>query len=56
MLRRFFQLLVALVPLALFAIALQPVQQRLYGGHAAQGILLLLVALAVLALRGSSSR
>lgn len=50
MLRRFFQLLVALVPLALFAIALQPVQQRLYGGHAAQGILLLLVALAVLAL------
>lgn len=49
MLRRFFQLVVALVPLALFAVALQPVQQRLYGGHATQGILLLLAALALLA-------
>ena len=49
MLRRFFQLLAALAPLGLFALALQPVQQRLYGGHATQGILLLLAALAVLA-------
>lgn len=48
--RRFFQLLAALVPLGLFALALQPVQQRLYGGHATQGILLLLAALAILAL------
>ena len=50
MLRRFFQLLAVLAPLGLFALALQPVQQRLYGGHATQGILLLLAALAVLAL------
>lgn len=49
MLRRFFQLLAVLLPLGLFALALQPVQQRLYGGHATQGIILLLVALAVLA-------
>ena len=49
MLRRFFQLLAVLLPLGLFALALQPVQQRLYGGHAMQGIILLLVALAVLA-------
>lgn len=49
MLRRFFQLLAVLAPLGLFALALQPVQQRLYGGHATQGILLLLAALAVLA-------
>lgn len=49
MLRRFFQLLVALVPLALFALAMPPVQKRLYGGHATEGILLLLVALAILA-------
>ncbi len=49
MLRRFFQMLAVLAPLILFALALQPVQQRLYGGHATQGILLLLAALAVLA-------
>lgn len=48
--RRFFQLLAVLVPLGLFALVLQPVQQRLYGGHATQGIVLLLAALAVLAL------
>lgn len=49
MLRRFFQLLAVLAPLGLFALALQPVQQRLYGGHATQGILLLLASLALLA-------
>ncbi len=49
MLRRFFQLLAVLAPLGAFALALQPVQQRLYGGHATQGIVLLLVALAILA-------
>ncbi len=49
MVRRFIQLLVVLLPLGIFAAALQPVQQRLYGGHASQGILLLLVALLVLA-------
>lgn len=48
MLYRAFQLLVALVPLAVFALALQPVQERMFGGQATQGILLLLVALAVL--------
>lgn len=50
MLRRFFQLLAVLAPLGAFALALQPVQQHLYGGHATQGIVLLLVALAILAL------
>lgn len=49
MLRRFFQLLAVLAPLGAFALALQPVQQRMYGGHATQGIVLLLVALAILA-------
>lgn len=49
MLRRFFQLLAVLAPLGAFALALQPVQQRLYGGHATQGIVLLLVALVILA-------
>ncbi len=49
MLYRAFQLLVALVPLAGFALALQPVQERMFGGQATQGILLLLAALAVLA-------
>lgn len=49
MLRRLVQLLAVLVPVALFALALQPVQQRMFGGHAAQGILLLLGALALLA-------
>ncbi len=49
MLYRVFQMLVALVPLAGFALALQPVQERMFGGQATQGILLLLVALAVLA-------
>ena len=32
MLRRFFQLLAVLAPLGAFALALQPVQQRLYAG------------------------
>lgn len=50
MLRRLFQLLSVLVPLGLFALALQPVQQRLYGGQATQGILLLLAALALLSI------
>lgn len=49
MFRRFIQLLVVLVPLGGFAWALQPVQQRLYGGHATEGIVLLVVALVVLA-------
>ncbi len=49
MLSRFFQLLAVLAPLGAFALALQPVQQRLYGGHATQGIVLLLVALVILA-------
>lgn len=49
MLYRVFQLLVALVPLAGFTLALQPVQERLFGGQATQGIIFLLVALAVLA-------
>ena len=49
MLYRAFQLLVALVPLVGFALALQPVQERMFGGQATQGILLLLGALAVLA-------
>ena len=49
MLQRFLKLLAVLVPLALFALALQPVQQLMYGGRATQGILLLLVSLVVLA-------
>ena len=49
MLRRFFQLLAVLAPLGAFALALQPVQQRMYGGHATQGVVLLLVALVILA-------
>lgn len=49
MLRRFCQLLVVLLPLGLFALVLQPVQQRMFGGLATQGILLLLGALALLA-------
>lgn len=49
MLRYVFQSLAVLIPIGLFALALQPVQQRLYGGHATQGILLLLGALALLA-------
>ena len=49
MLYRAFQLLVALVPLAGFALALQPVQERMFGGQATQGLLLLLAVLAVLA-------
>ena len=47
--RRFFQLLVVLMPLGLFAWALQPVQRLMYGGHSTQGIILLVVALACLA-------
>lgn len=47
--RRFLQLCVALVPLGLFSLVLEPVQLRLYGGHATQGILWLLAALAALA-------
>lgn len=50
MLRRCIQLLVVLAPLGAFALALQPVQQRLYGGHATQGILILLGALVILAI------
>ncbi|MBR1982778.1 MAG: hypothetical protein IKA23_08515 [Akkermansia sp.] len=46
---RFLQLCVALVPLGLFSLVLEPVQLRLYGGHATQGILWLLAALAALA-------
>lgn len=46
---RFCQLLVLLLPLAGFAVALQPVQELMFGGHATRGILLLLAALAVLA-------
>ena len=49
MLRYVFQSLAVLIPIGLFALALQPVQQRLYGGHATQGILLLLGALLLLA-------
>lgn len=49
MLRRLFQLLVLLLPPGLFALALQPVQALMFGGQAARGIGLLLVALAVLA-------
>lgn len=49
MLRRVFQLLVVLLPLGLFALALQPVQALMFGGQAARGIVLLLLALAVLA-------
>ncbi len=49
MLRRFFQLLVILLPLGAFAFALQPVQRLMFGGEATKGILLLLAALAVLA-------
>lgn len=48
MFRRFFQLLVVLVPLGAFALALEPVQQRLYGGHATEGIVMLLGALVAL--------
>lgn len=50
MLRRFSQLLVLLLPLGAFVLALPLVQQRLFGGQAASGILLLLVGLALLAL------
>lgn len=50
MLRRFSQLLVLLLPLGVFALALPLVQQRLFGGQATSGILLLLVGLALLAL------
>ncbi len=50
MLRGLFQLLAVLTPISLFALALEPVQQRLYGGHATQGILLLLGAIVLLAL------
>lgn len=50
MLLRFFQLLAVLAPVGAFALALQPVEARLYGGHATQGILLLLAALAALTL------
>ena len=49
MLRGLFQLLAVLCPLALFALAFPPVQQRLYSGQATEGILLLLGALALLA-------
>lgn len=48
--RRFFQILAVLAPLGLFAWGLQPVQRLMYGGHATQGIVLLVAALAVLAL------
>ncbi len=48
--RRFLQLVVVLVPLGLFALFLEPVQQRLFGGQATQGILLLLGALTALVL------
>lgn len=50
MLRRLFQILVLLLPVGLFALALQPVQALMFGGQATRGIVLLLVALAVLAL------
>lgn len=49
MLRGLFQLLAVLCPLVLFALALPPVQQRLYGGQPTEGILLLLGGLALLA-------
>lgn len=49
MLRRLFQLVAVACPIGLFALALQPVQQRMYGGHGTQGILMLLGALVLLA-------
>ena len=49
MLRRLFQLVAVACPIGLFALALEPVQQRMYGGHGTQGILLLLGALVLLA-------
>ena len=50
MLRRLFQLVAVACPIGLFVLALEPVQQRMYGGHGTQGILLLVGALALLAL------
>lgn len=50
MLRRLFQLLVVLIPIGLFALALQPAQKLMFGGFATKGILFFLAALAVLAL------
>lgn len=50
MLRRLFQLLVVLIPIGLFALALQPAQKLMFGGFATKGILVFLGALAVLAL------
>ena len=49
MLRRLFQLVAVACPIGLFALALEPVQQRMYGGHGTQGILMLLGALVLLA-------
>lgn len=49
MLRLIFQLMVAMVPLGAFVAVFPPVQQRLYGGQAMLGILLLLGALVLLA-------
>lgn len=49
MLLRLFQLVVVALPLGLFALALQPVQELMYGGSATMGILLFLAALALLA-------
>lgn len=47
---RFLRLLVVLLPLGLFVLALQPVQELMFGGQATRGIMLLLAALALLAL------
>ncbi len=49
MLRRFAKVLVVLLPVGVFALALQPVQKLMFGGEATQGIVLLLVALVLLA-------
>ena len=49
MLRRLFQLVAVACPIGLFVLALEPVQQLMYGGHGTQGILLLVGALALLA-------
>ena len=47
---RFLRLLVVLLPLGLFVLVLQPVQELMFGGQATRGIVLLLAALALLAL------
>lgn len=49
MLLRLFQLVAVVCPVGLFVLALVPVQQRMYGGHGTEGILLLVGALALLA-------